>query len=516
MAAKRELSLSGMGSDNFAKRGLFHSSVAPDTPTKPSFSPYAALEANATRNPGADAIITDKVTISHGELPELVTACASWLLRHGLAPREVTGICIRDDVRHIVCATALLCLGAAQISLGAHENDATKRRLARKVGVKQLVVEKLEPWMTDLRVLVLAANDPDAMLASPSRGELFDGRPFDSIAVYQNTSGSTNVPKTFGMSLARLVAIAQRYALDEKERRALRTSSIEFDAHRINRMCTLLAGNTCVFLREPNLRDLVAICEEAVVSIIQMGAYKLASLLHSDGGCRRLPSFTAIQSGGSRVPGRLRMKVKELLTDNLWVQYATSEAGLISLASPDQHDAYPEGIGFPTPEVTLEIVDAEGRRLEPGEIGQIRLRKEIMPGGYVAEGGNSSNFRDGWFYPGDLVSQGAGEPLVFHGRSDDTMILNGINIFPSAIEDALESHADVQEAVAYPVRSLIHGEIPVAAVVLAPQARGRGTSHLLAFCRQVLGIRGPRQIVVVDHIPRNFAGKPLRHKLAQS
>jgi acyl-CoA synthetase (AMP-forming)/AMP-acid ligase II len=96
------------------------------------------------------------------------------------------------------------------------------------------------------------------------------------------------------------------------------------------------------------------------------------------------------------------------------------------------------------------------------------------------------------------------------------MILNGINVFPSAIEDTLESHVDVQEAVAYSLKSRVHGEIPVAAVVLRPQARARTPDHLLDFCRQSLGIRGPRQIVVVDRIPRNAAGKPLRRELGRT
>ena len=96
------------------------------------------------------------------------------------------------------------------------------------------------------------------------------------------------------------------------------------------------------------------------------------------------------------------------------------------------------------------------------------------------------------------------------------MILNGINVFPTAIEDILESHPDVKEAVAYPIRSRIHGEIPVAAVVLKEGAKDRSVSHLLDLCRQVLGIRAPRQIFVVDQIPRNTAGKPLRRELAAS
>ena len=54
------------------------------------------------------------------------------------------------------------------------------------------------------------------------------------------------------------------------------------------------------------------------------------------------------------------------------------------------------------------------------------------------------------------------------------MILNGINVFPSAIEDTLESDPDVKEAVAYAIKSRVHGEIPVAAVVLKPNAQDPG------------------------------------------
>jgi acyl-CoA synthetase (AMP-forming)/AMP-acid ligase II len=212
----------------------------------------------------------------------------------------------------------------------------------------------------------------------------------------------------------------------------------------------------------------------------------------------------------------LRKDIMGVLSDNLYVLYATSEIGIISCAMPDQHERFPEGVGFPAAGVTLEIVGSDGTPVAPGEIGQIRLRKDGTPRGYVTEPGATSNFQEGWFYPRDLVSLRPGEPLIFHGRADDVMILNGINIFPSAIEDILESHPDVKEAVAYAIKSRVHGEIPAAAVVLKDTSARRDPAHLLDHCRQTLGIRAPRQIAVVDIIPRNSAGKPLRRALSAS
>ena len=483
------------------------------------FSPYSTLQKHASSQPDTEALVLEDRVIRYGELLERVTAFTGWLLHNGLKPGEVTGLCIRDEIDHLVCALALLCLGIPQISLGSHEAGTTKRALASKAGMTQLIVERYEDWMEGRRTLVVPRHDPEALIAlSIASSSVFLGASPEAICVYQNTSGSTNIPKTFGLTLERLQALARRYGEDPKERRVLRTGSIEFDAHRLSRICALMAGNTCVFLRHLNLRSLVAVCEQAAVSNIHMGAYKLASLIQAEPQrSLRLPPFTAVQTGGSRVPGRLRNELKDALTENLWVLYATSEVGMISMASPDQHDDFPEGVGFPAAEVTVEVVGPNGEAVESGEIGQIRVRKSGMASEYIAESCESSNFEDGWFYPRDLVSWREGEPLIYHGRSDDVMILNGINVYPSAIEDALESHPDVKEAVAYPIRSRVHGEIPVAAVILKAGAKERSTtSQLMERCRQALGIRAPRQIFVVDRIPRNAAGKPLRRELAAS
>lgn len=482
------------------------------------FSPYAAFHEIALRQPQHEAIVFDDLRITYAELAERVTAFAGWLLHEGFVPGEVAAICIRDEVSHLVAAMAVLWLDTAQISLGSHESGATKRVLADKVGVTQLIVETQEDWMEGLRTVVLPPAGASGMRSFPSSlpRDVCQGRTIDSVAIYQNTSGSTNVPKTFGISLERLVILSTRYAKDAKERRSLRTGSIEFDAHRLHRLGLLFAGNSCLFLRHLSLQELVDFCERAEVSALHMGGYKLGALVRSEAAAGRLPSFTTVHTGGARVPGQLRNDLRRVLTDNLYVLYATSEIGLISCATPDQHESFPEGVGFPATSVTLEIIGPDGEQVTPGEIGQIRVRKDGVPKGYLAEPGSTSNFQEGWFYPRDLVSLRPGEPLIFYGRADDVMILNGINIFPSAIEDTLEGHPDVKEAVAYAIKSRVHGEIPVAAVVLKDTAAKRDAAYLLAHCRQALGIRAPRQIVVVDRIPRNAAGKPLRRELSAS
>jgi long-chain acyl-CoA synthetase len=435
-------------------------------------------------------------------------------VHHGLVPGAVTGISLKNEIDHLVSAMALLCLKAPHVNLPSYETEVSKRTIAQRLSVTQVIAEKTDEWMEGCRII--SAPDLGQKLEPFAQASaLPNGACSDATVLYRTTSGSTNVPKTFEVSLNYLLLAAQQHATDPGQCRVLRTSSMEFDSSRFHRICALIAGNACIFSPEINLATLGEFCGRAEVSGVHIGTYKLASLVDAQAhDVQRLPSFTRVLTGGSRVSGTLRRQIKEVLTDNLWVHYAASEVGPISVARPEEHEAYPEGVGFPLPGVTIKIVNSKGGILGPGEIGRARIRKLAIPNQYVDDPVASASFRDGWFDPGDLLSQTKCGSLILHGRVDDVMILNGINIFPSAIEDTLESHPDVREAVAFGVRSRIHGEIPVAAVVLSESAQNRNVAHLLDHCREYLGVRRPREIFIVDHIPRTHSGKPLRRELS--
>jgi acyl-CoA synthetase (AMP-forming)/AMP-acid ligase II len=487
----------------------------PDLPV----SPFAILEGHAHQQPAVEAIWAQQAALTYPDFVDRVASYAGSLLAGGFVPGEVTGIAIRDEIGHLTCAMALLCLGTPQVCLPSPEPAANKLAIARRLGATQLVAQERSEWMDGMRVFLAPANHrAPAHYGGASRLErqFAAERRLDWVALYRNTSGSTSIPKTYGLTLGRLLLRAQQIASDPGEYRVLRTTTMESDSTRFHRICALLAGAACVFAPEIESRMLASLCDRARVSNIHFGTYKLASLLAGHQDAQRLPAFTRILTGGSRVPGALRQRVKSALTDNLWISYATGESGIISLATPDQHEAFPEGVGFPVEGVTVELVDAQGALVAPGEIGRARVRKLRQPSAYVDDPEASASFADGWFYPHDLLSRPAGGPLIFHARADDVMILNGINIYPSAIEDVLESHPDVIEAATFVIKSRLHGEIPAAAIVLSDAALDREPSHFLDHCRQALGMRGPRHIVIVDAIPRNSVGKPLRRQLGAS
>ena len=92
------------------------------------------------------------------------------------------------------------------------------------------------------------------------------------------------------------------------------------------------------------------------------------------------------------------------------------------------------------------------------------------------------------------------------------MIFDGINIFPAEIENVLLHHEAVSEAAAFPVPSVIRGDIPAAAVVLGAPA---DAADLLAHCREWLGLHAPLAIKIVAEFPRNVSGKVAKEELVK-
>jgi acyl-coenzyme A synthetase/AMP-(fatty) acid ligase len=125
---------------------------------------------------------------------------------------------------------------------------------------------------------------------------------------------------------------------------------------------------------------------------------------------------------------------------------------------------------------------------------------------------SARSFRDGGFWPGDLACWTDDGQLLHHGRADDMMICDGINIYPEELESVLLGHPEVRDAVAFAIDSPAHHHVPACAVVLRPGSRV-GAPELVAFAAERIGSRAPRVVLVRAALPRTANGKPMRAEL---
>ncbi|MFI4924972.1 MAG: class I adenylate-forming enzyme family protein [Vicinamibacteria bacterium] len=467
------------------------------------------LAEHAARRDAVPALVTPRATLTYGALAHEAGRLAGALCRNGVDGTGIVGVTVRGEVDHLVVTLALLVLGAPMVALASREPAASRVRLAARVGVRLVLGDQPGDAIEGLRFVALAAVRAEAGAAEVARS----GRSRDPSRplLYLTGSGTTGEPKIIAYAERDLAQHAEAH-IDFSRERVLRPAHVEYNNSKRMRLYTLWQGGTCI-LADGAVDALSVLCARHDATWLELSPIHGASLLAAVRAHGPLPARTKVRIGGARVPIALRRAILAEATPRLYVSYGTTETSFVSIAGPAMHDAR-ESVGPPTAGAEVEVLRADRARAAPGESGTIRLRTPGMATGYVGDdGATAQHFRDGWFEPGDLATLDADGQLVIHGRADDMMIMNGINIYPVEIERILERHPAVESAAAFPLASDMHGQIPVAAVELRAGMRCAG-GELVAFARDALGMRGPRRVEVLAALPRNPQGKVLKRELA--
>ena len=469
----------------------------------------AAITQHASAHPGRSAVVRHDLDLTYADLAEAVDRCAALLRRSGITERSVAGISVADEVQHLVVSVAALALGARQVTLATHDTEAVRSDCARQVQVTDVISSRDEHRLPGAGFVRLPA-DPRFRDVRPAPGEGACDDPGG--VLYLKTSGTTGRMRIVAFEQAQVAEQARRHA-NYADERFLRLASIEHNNSKRHRLYGVFAGGTAVF-RDAGPTPVDELCRRHAITCVDASRLHISDLAYGErrGGGRLLDGIK-LRTGGSFVPGALRRALEERVTTELYVRYAATECGAISMAMPGEHDDT-DPAGRPIDGVTIEVVGPDDVVLPRGAIGQLRLKAPGMAAGYHGDPeATERRFRDGWFHPGDSASIREDGVLLVHGRADDMIILNGLNIYPAEIERTLERHPSVRAAAALPVESAVHGQIPVAAVELHDGAVATG-SELLGWARDQLALRAPRRIAVMAALPRNSQGKIAKLEIA--
>ncbi len=191
-----------------------------------------------------------------------------------------------------------------------------------------------------------------------------------------------------------------------------------------------------------------------------------------------------------------------------------SETGM-NFSNPIDGVRKPGSIGLPLPGVSVRIVDPQTLRdVPPGGEGEIWLRSAAITPGYWRKPAETAEaFRDGWFRSGDLGRVDADGYYYLTDRIKHIIISGGENISPKEVELVLDRMPGVAESCVVGVADEKWGEKVVAALVPAPGAR-IDFEAVKAHCRRHLhDWKCPRQVILVESLPRNTMGKVLKEEV---
>jgi acyl-coenzyme A synthetase/AMP-(fatty) acid ligase len=215
-----------------------------------------------------------------------------------------------------------------------------------------------------------------------------------------------------------------------------------------------------------------------------------------------LPDLQMLLTSGSPVRPEEKQAIAARLTPRFFDIYGSAPIGYISVLRPEDF-ARPESVGRPLSTIDFEIVDERGRRTAPGVEGHLRCRSPGLTSPAIAA--SADDFRDGWFYPGEIAALDQDGYLFLHGRSSELIFRGGAKISPSEVENALQEHGSVLEAVVV-ARNRANNEQEAIAYVVA--SRPVSVGELLAHCRARLSsFKVPSQIHVIAGFPRTPTGK---------
>jgi acyl-CoA synthetase (AMP-forming)/AMP-acid ligase II len=160
-------------------------------------------------------------------------------------------------------------------------------------------------------------------------------------------------------------------------------------------------------------------------------------------------------------------------------------------------------------------VDDTGVAVPAGDVGELHVKTPARLQDYLnARDGLTALFGDGWFRTGDLARIDDGLVSIV-GRKKDLILRGGYSVSPLEVEAVLLTHPAVGEAAVVGRPHADLGEEVVAFVALRPRASAQ-PEELIAHCaRHLAAFKCPRQVRLVDALPRGATGKVQKWRLGE-
>lgn len=231
-------------------------------------------------------------------------------------------------------------------------------------------------------------------------------------------------------------------------------------------------------------------------------------------------SFTSVYSGGAAISPTAERAFKArtgLQVHNAYgLTETTSPMTLTPFGAPSPVDPTSGAlsVGVPVPSTVVRIVGEDGEDLPLGEVGEIVADGPQVVAGYWGKPEETAaNLPGGALRSGDVGFMDPEGWIFIVDRKKDMINASGYKVWPREVEDVLAEHEAVREAAVVGVPDEVRGETVKAFVSLKAGASAT-PEELIAHCRErMAAYKYPRQVVVIDELPKTVTGKILRREL---
>ncbi|MDE2691066.1 MAG: AMP-binding protein [Acidobacteriota bacterium] len=214
--------------------------------------------------------------------------------------------------------------------------------------------------------------------------------------------------------------------------------------------------------------------------------------------------------GAAPTPVHVKHQIIEWFGPVVWEYYAATEGGTFWVDSSEWLEK-PGSVGRTVEGTSYKVLDDDGEPVAAGTTGTVYF--EAAENRFVyfkAPDKTASAYRDDFFTMGDMGYVDEDGYLFLTGRSAETIIAGGVNIYPQEIDDVLQQHPAVYEVCTVGVPHEEWGESVKSVVEVGDgyEAGDELAEELLAWCRENLpDFKRPRSIDFATDLPRMPTGK---------
>lgn len=235
-----------------------------------------------------------------------------------------------------------------------------------------------------------------------------------------------------------------------------------------------------------------------------------------------MASVTRLYSGGAAIAPAVADRLEAVFGKYVHNAYGLTESSSVTHLVPLGRRAPVDpvsgalSIGVPVFSTSARIVDESGDEVPVGDVGELLISgPQVVPGYWGKPEASSESIPNGELRTGDVAFMDQEGWFYLVDRKKDMINAAGYKVWPREVEDVLYTHPAVREAAVVGVPDDYRGET-VKAFVSLKDGSTATPDEIVAFCRDLMAAyKYPREVVVVEDLPKTATGKILRRQLRE-
>ena len=477
--------------------------------------------------PERPAVCEDGVETSYSSLNSMANRIATGLIKMGIRPGDLVGICAPNTLDWIAFYYGTLKAGAVAITfsygLQAGELElllthARPRMVFTNTDRFELVQNLAD--IAGLEKVICESGDTSLsslMAMGTDRFTCVDRNRSDTAAVLY-TGGTSGTPKGVMLSHENILTSSYNVAYSERSTetdRSLCFLPLNHVFGQIHILGATIFSSGCVeLLPSYDMEKVLSITCSGRVTKLYAVPTIYTRMLNVDDLRNKLGRVRYCFSAAASMAAEIVRKWKSQTGLTIYEGYGLTESAA-AVTYNNYYEHVTGSVGTTVPGVEIEIRSSDGYPQNPNEEGEICIRGRNIMNGYLnnPEATDKAFWDDGWFRSGDIGIIDKRGYLFIVDRLKDMIITGGENVYPREVEEVLFTAPEVQECAVVGLPDKDWGE-KVTAFIVLQKDRKIDVGELKAFLKErISAFKVPKTFLIVDELPKNTTGKILKREI---